>query len=139
MTKIACIILTIGEGFKLIASLLNLVASILGKYAPILKMTLTDNEISGIDSKILATIKSLAVLHNSEATTLSIITITIVWISLLNNQKWAFWLILFIGLFSSLIWFYTDHIIGNKTLIVNLVFTTIFLVGIILSGISIYR
>lgn len=139
MTKIACIILTIGEGFKLIASVLSLVASIIGKYAPILKMTLTDDEISGVDSKVLTTTKSLAIMHNSGATILSILTIGIIWTSLINNQKWTFWLILLVGLFAYLTWFYADNIIGNKTLIVNLVFTIVFLAGIILSGISIYR
>lgn len=139
MMKIGCIILTVGEAFKLIASVLSLIASLFGNYAPILKMTLTDDEISGLDSKVTTATKSLAIIHNYGAASFSIFIIVIIWTSLTGNQKWAFWLILLLGLFAHLTWFYADSIIGNKSLIVNIVFTTIFLVGIVLSGIGIFN
>ncbi len=136
MLKTACIILSLGEGFKLIASLLSLVASIFGKYAPLLKMTLSESEIADLNEKYLLSTKSLAVMHNSGATICSILVLVIIWTGLMGNRKWAFWTILLVGILSHITWFYSDVLIGNKTLIVNIVFTIIFLVGIILAGIA---
>jgi hypothetical protein len=134
MLRIGCIILSIEGGFQFIVSVISLVASIMGKYAPILKMTLTDNEIEAASPKLLVTTKALTIMHNSGATLLSFIVVVLIWTCLIHGYKWSFWLLLFVGIFGHTFWYIGDSFIGNKTLIVNSILTALFAVGISFAG-----
>ena len=139
MLKAGCIILTIEGGFQFIVSVLSLAVSIIGKYAPILKMTLTDEEINAIQPKALTTTKALAIMHNSGATLSTFLSIVVVWTGLVHGYKWAFLVLLIAGIFGHTFWFIGDSFIGNKTLIVNVILSALFLTGISLVGYSIFR
>jgi hypothetical protein len=138
MLKAGAIVLSIGAGFQCVASTLSLIISIVGN-APILSMGFTDKEISALDTKVIATTKSLAVMNNSGAVLTTVFSLVIIWTSLTNGSKWAFWMLLFAGLWGHSLWFLADSYIGHETLVVNIAFTTIFLVGIILAGYAIFK
>ena len=138
MLKAGAIILSIGTGFQCIVSVLSLVFSFISSYAPILKMVLTDKQISNLDKKVMSATKSLAILHNSGAVLGTIIILIIIWTSLINGHKWAYWTLLFAGIWGHSTWFVSDRFIGNETLIVNIVFTLIFITGISLAGFGIF-
>ena len=139
MLRIGCIILSIWSGIQFIASVMSLAASFIGKYAPMMKMVFTDEEISSIDSKVLGVTKALAINHNTGATIFSLFSIIIIWFALNNGQKWSFWGLLILGLFSHIIWFLSDSLIGNKSLVVNVILLLIFVIGISLSGIGLFN
>jgi hypothetical protein len=103
MLKIGSIILSISGGLRLIASVLSLLISLIGKHAPILKMVFTDDEIFTLDSKVIVTTKSLAILHNSGAVICTFLTLIIIWTSLINGYKWAFCVLLVTGFFGHII------------------------------------
>jgi hypothetical protein len=138
MLKAGAIVLSIGAGFQCIASVLSLIISIVGN-APILNMVFTGNEISALDAKVIATTKSLAVLNNSGAILATVFSLVIIWTSLNNGSRWAFWTLLFAGIWGHSLWFLSDSYIGYETLVVNIVLTVIFVVGISLAGSAIFK
>ncbi|MBC8472154.1 MAG: hypothetical protein H8D56_22060 [Planctomycetes bacterium] len=138
MLKAGAIILSIGAGLQCIVSILSLIISIAGN-APMLQMVFTDNEISALDAKVVETTKSLAILHNSGAVLVTLLFLIIIWTSLVSGHKWAFWTLLFAGVWGHVFWFISDRFIGNETLIVNIVFAAIFSAGISLAGYGIFK
>jgi hypothetical protein len=138
MLKAGAIILSIGTGLQCIVSILSLIISIVYN-APILKMVFTENEISSLDTKVIDTTKSLAILHNSGAVIVTLFCLIIIWTSLVNGHKWAFWTLLFAGIWGHVFWFISDRFTGNETLIVNIIFAAIFLAGISLAGYGMFK
>ena len=138
MLKVGAIILSIGAGFQCVISMLSLLISIVG-HAPILKMVFTDKEISALNEKVIATTKSLAILHNSGAVLGTLFFIIIIWTSLINGYRWAFWTLLFAGIWGHIFWFISDNSIGNETFIVNIVFAAVFIIGMILVGYGMFK
>jgi hypothetical protein len=138
MLKTGAIALSIGAGFQCIVSILSLVISIAGN-APILVMVFTNEEISALDAKVIATTKSLAIMHNSGAVLITVASLVIIWTSLYKGYKWAFWILLFAGIWGHSFWFLSASYIGNQTSIVNIVFAVLFLVGISLAGYGMFR
>jgi hypothetical protein len=131
-------VLSIGAGLQFIVSVLSLIVSMAGN-APILKMVFTDDEIAALDTKVLATTKSLAILHNAGAVLGTALTLVIVWTSLVHGQRWAFWTLLCAGVWGHTMWFLSARCIGNQTMAVNLAFTVVFLIGIALAGRGIFK
>ena len=138
MLRAGAIVLSIGAGLQFIVSVLSLVASLTGN-APILRMVFTDNEMAGLDAKVLAATRSLAILHNAGAVLGTALTLVIVWTSLVHGQRWAFWTLLCAGIWGHVMWFLSARCIGNQTQAVNLAFAVVFLVGIGLAGRGIFK
>jgi len=138
MLRAGAIVLSIGAGFQCIVSIASLIISIVGN-APILRMVLTDKEISALDTKVIMAAKSLAILHNSGAVLGTLMSLIIIWTSLSNGYKWAFWTLLFAGIWAHSMWFLSDRYIGNQTLIVNVVFIVLFLIGISMAAFGIFK
>jgi hypothetical protein len=138
MLKAGAIVLSIGAGFQFIASILSLIISIVGN-APILSMVFTDKEIAALDTKVIATTKSLAVMNNSGAVLTTVFSLVIIWTSLNSGSKWALWMLLFAGIWGHSLWFLSDSYIGHETLVVNIVFAVMFLVGISLAGYALFK
>jgi len=139
MLKAGSIILSIETGLQFLVSVLSLMVSVFSKYAPILKMAFTDEELSTLDAKYVATTKALAIMHNSGAVLGTFLSLAIIWTSLINGHKWAFWVLLLAGIFGHTFWFIGDRFIGNETLKVNTALTALFLVGISLAGYGIFK
>ena len=138
MLKAGAIVLSVGAGLQFIVSVLSLVLSIAGN-APILKMVFTDKEIAALDAKVIATTKSLAILHNGGAILGTALVLIIVWSGLIHGHKWAFWCLLCAGLWGHAMWLLGARFIGNKTMAVNMAFAAIFLIGIALAGWGLFK
>ena len=138
MLKTGAIVLSVGIGLQFIVSILSLVLSIAGN-APILKMVFTDKEIAALDARVIATTKSLAILHNGGAVLGIALVLIIVWTGLIHGHKWAFWALLCAGLWGHAVWFLSARYIGNQTMVVNMAFAVVFLIGIGLAGWSLFK
>jgi hypothetical protein len=53
------------EGLHFIASLLSVIASLNMKFAPIIEMVFSDDEIASLDTSLFPITKSLAIMHNT--------------------------------------------------------------------------
>ena len=139
MLKIGSIILSIEAGFQFLVSVLSLLVSLFGKYAPIMRMTFTNEELQALDAKYVATTKALAIIHNTGAVCATFLSLVIIWTDLIHGYKWAFWVLLLVGIFGHTFWFVGDSVIGNQTLKVNSILTAMFLVGICLAGYGLFK
>lgn len=138
--KVGSIVLSIWSGFNfLLASFILILIIFLKKNAPILLIVLEEPEISKLDPRVISTANSLAILFNSCAAVFSLLVLFVIWSSLINKQKWAFWALLVTIGFSQLLAFVADAIIGNRTVPVNIAFSVLYLVGIGLAGYSIFK
>jgi hypothetical protein len=138
MLRLGCIILSIWGGVYLIASAMSLVTSIMGTYAPMMKIVLTDSEIAAVDSKTLGVTRSLGIMHNSGATVFAVLVLLITWFSLSNGQQWSFWTLLSAGAFAHAMWILADSSIGHRTMVVNVILSVVFLAGIAVSGLGLF-
>jgi len=130
MLKIGAIVLTISASFNLLLAAAILIAIIyLGKNPPILYISLGQAETANLGQQVLATFKSLAIYFNSAIVASCLLSIFVIWAALSQGQKWAFWaLFVTIGI-SQMMVFIADSYMGNKTLVVNIVLTVIYLLG----------
>jgi hypothetical protein len=134
MLKIGAVVLTISAGFNLLLAAAILVAIIaLGKNPPILYVSLDQAEVAQLPEQVLATFKSLAIYFNSAIVTFCLLSIFVIWAALSQGHKWAFWALFITMGLSQILAFVADSFIGNKTFVVNIVLTAIYLSGIALS------
>ena len=134
MLKIGAVVLTISTGFNLLLAAAILVAVIvLGKNPPILYVSLSQAEVSQLPEQVLVTFKSLAIYFNSAVVTFCLLSIFVIWSALGQGHKWAFWAILITMGINQILAFVADSFIGNKTLIIDIVLTAIYLLGMVLS------
>lgn len=137
MLKTGAVILTISAGFNLLWASAILVAVIcLGKNPPILYVSLEQAETAHLSEQVLATFKSLAIYFNSTVVTFCLLSIFVIWAGSSQRQKWAFWALLITMGISQMLGFVADSFIGNRTLLVNIVFTVMYLLGMGLSWYS---
>jgi hypothetical protein len=134
MLKIGAVVLTVSAGFNLLLAAVILVAIIvLGKNPPILYVSLGQEDAAQLPEQVLATFKSLAIYFNSAVVTFCILSIFVIWAALSQGYKWAFWALLITMGIGQILAFVADSFIGNKTLVVNIVLTAIYLLGMVLS------
>ncbi len=135
MLKVGSIILTVWSSINFLLAAMILISIIFFKNnAPIMFIVFEESEIAELDVKVVSSIKSLAILFNSCAASLSLLTILVIWTSLINGQRWAFWaLLITIGLVQ-IMGFIADSAIANKTLGASMGLTVIYLVGIAMAG-----
>ena len=134
MLKIGAVVLTASAGFNLLLAAAILVAIIaLGKNPPILYVSLEQVEVARLGEQVLATFKSLAIYFNSATVTSCLLSIFVIWMGLSRGQRWAFWALFITVGMGQISGFVADSFIGNKTLMVNIVLTAIYLLGMALS------
>ncbi len=139
MLRVGCIILSIWGGLHFIASALSVVASIAMKYAPIIKIVFSENEIASLDTRLFPVTKSLAIMHNTGAAMFGFFVLVTVWFGMFNGHRWAFFTLLLAGVFAQGMWFFADSLVGNKTMIVNLIFSGLLITGLLFSGFGIFK
>ena len=134
MLKIGAVVLTIGAVFNFLLATGILAAIIfLGKNPPILYVSLEQAEIARLDKQVLTAFKSLAVYFNSAVISFCLLSIFVIWMGLVQGQRWAFWALLITMGIGQILGFIADSFIGNKTLGVNIIFTVVYFLGIGLS------
>jgi hypothetical protein len=132
--KIGAVVLSIDAALNLLLAAGIIVAIIFfGKNPPILHVSLGEIEIARLDKQVLTTFKSLAVYFNSAVVTFCLLSIFVIWMGLAQGQRWALWALLITLGIGQISGFVADSLIGNKTLMVNIILTVVYLLGISLS------
>jgi hypothetical protein len=140
MLKRGSIVLSIWSGINIfLASLILTIVVFLNRNSPILLMVFEKSEIARLDAKVISALNCLTILYNSCAVALSVLALFIIWSGLINGKRWAFWaLLITIGLVEILA-FVASAPIGNARWPVNVVLSALYVVGIGLSGYSIFK
>ena len=107
--------------------------------SPILAMVLEKSEIASLDAKVIESLNALTILYNSCSVALSVLVWLLIRKSLIAGQKWAFWVLLFVIGFVEVMAFIASAPIGNARWPVNVVQSVLYVVGVGLSGISLFK
>ena len=107
--------------------------------SPILALAFEEAEIASIDAKVIAALNCLTILYNSCSVVVSVLTWPLIRKNLIAGQKWAFWMLLFAIGFIEVMAFIASAPLGNARWQVNAVQSILYVVGIGLSGYSIFR
>jgi hypothetical protein len=127
-----------GINFLLAASILTIVVFFNGN-SPILALVFEQSEIASLDAKVIASLNALTILYNSCSVVLSVLVWVLIRKSLIAGQKWAFWVLLFAIGFVEVMAFIASAPIGNARWQVNVVQSVLCVVGIGLSGYSLFK
>ncbi len=113
---------------------------VLKEDSPILQVaSFSEAEIASLDAKVIASLNALTILYNSCSVALSVLVWLIIRKSLIAGQKWAFWVLLFVIGFVEVMAFIASAPIGNARWQVNVVQSVLYVVGIGLSGYSLFK
>lgn len=107
--------------------------------SPLLAMVFAKSEIAGLDAKVITSLNTLTILYNSYAVALSVLVWFVVRLSLSKGQKWAFWTLLFTIGFVEIFAFVASAPLGHVRWQVNVPLSALYVVGIGLSGYSIFK
>jgi hypothetical protein len=127
-----------GINFLLAALILTIVV-IFHANSPLLVMVFEKSEIASLDAKVIASLNALTILYNSCSVVLSVLVWLLIRKSLIAGQKWAFWVLLFVIGFVEVMAFIASAPIGNVRWQVNVVQSVLYVVGIGLSGYSLFK
>ena len=140
MLKRGSTILSIWSGinFFLAALILTIVVFHIGN-SPILALVFEKSEIASLDAKVIASLNALTILYNSCSVVLSVLVWLLIRKSLIAGQKWAFWVLLFVIGFVEVMAFIASAPIGNARWQLYVVMSALYVVGIGLSGFSLFK
>jgi len=140
MLRRGSIVLSIWSGinFLLAASILTIVVFHIGN-SPILALVFENSEIASLESKVIASLNALTILYNSCSVVLSVLVWLLIRKNLIAGQKWAFWVLLFVIGFVEVMAFIASAPIGNARWQVNIPQSVLYVVGIGLSGYSLFK
>ena len=127
-----------GLNFLLAALILTSVV-IFNANSPILALVFEKSEIASLDAKVIASLNALTILYNSCAVALSVLALFIIWSGLINGKRWAFWALLITIGFVEILAFVASAEVGNARWQVNVVLSALSIVGIGLSGYSLFK
>ncbi len=108
--------------------------------SPILQVaSFSEIEIAGLSAKTIAALNCFTILYNSCSLMISVLTWRLIRKNLVAGEKWAFWLLVGVIGFIEAMAFLASSYIGNGRWQVNVVQSGLYLTGICLSGISIFK
>ena len=140
MLKRGSIVLSIWSGINfLLAALILTSVVIFNANSPLLVMVFEKSEIANLDAKVIASLNALTILYNSCSVVLSVLVWLLIRKNLIAGQKWAFWVLLFVIGFVEVMAFIASAPIGNVRWQVNIILSALYVVGIGLSGYSIFK
>ena len=140
MLKRGSIVLSIWCGINfLFAALILTSVVIFNANSPLLVMVFEKSEIASLPAKVIASLNALTILYNSCSVVLSVLVWLLIRKSLIAGQKWAFWVLLFVIGFVEVMAFIASATIGNVRRQVNIVQSALYVVGIGLSGYSLFK
>lgn len=106
--------------------------------SPLLTMVFEESEIARLGAGVIPALNCLTILYNSYAVALSVIVWLVVRFCLAKGQKWALWALLITIGFVEVFAFIASAPLGNVRWQVNFVLTALYVVGIGLSGYSLF-
>jgi hypothetical protein len=140
MLKSGSIVLSIWCGINFILAFIILSILVVFKgNSPILALAFEKAEIASLDAKVIAALNCLTILYNSCSVVVSVLTWPLIRKNLIAGQKWAFWVLLFVIGFVEVMAFIASAPLGNARWQVNVVQSVLYVVGIGLSGYSIFK
>ncbi len=107
--------------------------------SPILALVFERSEIASLDAKVIASLNALTILYNSCSVVLSVLVWLLIRKRLIAGPKWAFRVLLFVIGFVEVMAFIACAPIGNARWQVNVVLSALYVVGIGLSGYSLFK
>jgi hypothetical protein len=140
MLKAGSIVLSIWSGINcFLASLILTIVIFLNGNSPLLVMVFEKSEIARLDVKVISALNCLTILYNSCAVGLSVLAFFIIWTNLINGKRWAFWALLITIGFVEILAFIASAEVGNARWQVNVVLSVLYVVGIGLAGLSMFK
>jgi hypothetical protein len=127
-----------GLNFLLSSLILTIVVLHFGN-SPLLVMVFEKSEIARLDARVISALNCLTILYNSYAIALSVLVWFVIRLCLSKGQKWAFWALLITIGFVEILAFVASAPIGNARWQVNVVLSALYVVGISLSGYSLFK
>jgi hypothetical protein len=113
---------------------------VLKKDSPILQVaSFSEAEIASLSAKTIAALNSFTILYNSCSLVISVLTWPLIRKNLLAGQTSAFWMLVFVIGFVEVMAFFASSYIGNGRWQVNVVQSVLYVVGIGLSGWSLFK
>ena len=113
---------------------------VLKKDSPILRVaSFSEAEIAGLSAKTIAALNCFTILYNSCSLVISVLTWPLIRKNLLAGQKSAFWMLVFVIGFVEVMAFFASSYIGHGRWQVNVVQSMLYVVGIGLSGGSLFK
>ena len=140
MLKRGSIVLSIWCAINFIFALIILsYVIVLKKDSPILQVaSFSKDEIASLSAKTMAALNCFTILYNSCSLMISVLTWPLIRKNLAAGQKWAFWLLVGVIGFIEVMAFLASSTIGNGRWQMNVVQSVLYLIGIGLSGYSIF-
>jgi len=141
MLKKGSMVLSIWCGINfMLAFIILCYVIVLGKDSPILQVAgFSEADIAGLSARTIAALNCFTILYNSCSLMISVLTWPLIRRNLVAGEKSAFWTLVFVIGFIELMAFLASSYIGNGRWQVNIVQSVIYLVGISLSGFSIFK
>ncbi|MCX9009807.1 MAG: hypothetical protein OIN66_01675 [Candidatus Methanoperedens sp.] len=127
-----------GLNFLISSLILTIVVFHIGN-SPLLGMVFEKSEIARLDARVISALNCLTILYNSYAVALSVLVWFVIRLSLSKGQKWAFWVLLVTIGFVEILAFIASAPLGNVRWQVNVVLSALYVVGIGLSGYSLFK
>ncbi len=113
---------------------------VLKKDSPILQVaSFSEAEIAGLGVKTIAALNCFTILYNSCSLMVSVLTWPLIRKNLVAGQKSAFWMLVFVIGFIEVMAFFASSYIGHGRWQVNVLQSVLYLVGIGLSGWSLFK
>ena len=113
---------------------------VLEKNSPILQVAaFSEIEIASLSAKTLAALNSFTILYNSCSLMISVLTWRLIRKNLVASEKWAFWMLAGVIGFIEVMAFLASSYIGHGRWQVNVLQSILYMVGIGLSGYSIFK
>jgi uncharacterized membrane protein YhaH (DUF805 family) len=113
---------------------------VLKQNSPILQVaSFSEAEIASLGAKTIAALNCFTILYNSCSLIVSVLTWPLIRKNLLDGQKSAFWMLVFAIGFIEVTAFLASSYIGHGRWQVNVVQSVLYLVGIGLSGWSLFK
>jgi len=140
MLKKGSTILSIWSGINfLLAALILTSVVVFNANSPLLVMVFEKAEIASLDAKVIASLNTLTILYNSCSVVLSVLVWLLIRKSLIAGERWAFWVLLFVIGFVEVMAFVASAGVGHARWPVNVVQSVLYIVGIGLSGYSLFK
>jgi hypothetical protein len=141
MLKRGSTILSIWCGINFILAFIILCYVIVFKQnSPILQVaSFSEAEIAGLDAKTIASLNAFTILYNSCSLMVSVLTWPLIRKNLAAGEKLAFWTLVFVIGFIEVMAFLASSYIGHGRWQVNVLQSILYLVGIGLSGYSLFQ
>jgi len=141
MLKKGSIVLSIWCGINFVLAFIILgYVIVLKQNSPILQVaSFSEAEIASLSAKTIAALNAFTILYNSCSLVISVLTWPLIRKNLVVGEKSAFWTLVFVIGFVEVMAFFASSYIGHGRWQVNVLQSILYVVGIGLSGYSLFN